>query len=61
MRKVLDAISLRDGFMIATFSMDKGKCSYLGCISGLFGGLRGAPRFTDGWLRVSGYRLGRWK
>ena len=42
-------------------SMDIGKCGYLGCISGWFGALRGAPRVTDGWLKVSGYRLGRWK
>ena len=28
-------------------SMDIGKCGYLGCISGWFGALRGAPRVTD--------------
>ena len=32
--KVLDAILLLDGLILATLSMDKGKCGYLGCISG---------------------------
>ena len=41
--------------------MDEGKRGNLGCISSCFWALRGAPRVTDGWLRVSGYRLGRWK
>ena len=44
-----------------TLGMDKGKCGYVGCISGWFWGLRVAPRVTDGWVRVSGYRLGRRK
>ena len=47
-KKVLDAIFLQDGFILATLSMDKGKCGYLSCISGWFGALRGAPRITDG-------------
>ena len=46
---------------LATFGMDEGKRGNLGCISSCFWALRGAPRVTDGWLRVSGYRLGRWK
>ena len=48
MTEVLDAILLWDGFMLANLNMDKGKCGYLGCISGLFGALRRAPRVTDG-------------
>ena len=32
--EVLDAILLRDGLKLTTFSMDKGKYAYLGCISG---------------------------
>ena len=32
--EVLDEILLRDGLILATLSMDKGKCGYLGCISG---------------------------
>ena len=60
-KDVLDAILLRDGLTLATLSMDKGKCFDLGCISGCFWALRGASRVTDGCLRVSGYRLGRWK
>ena len=47
-KKVLDAILLLDGFILATLSMDKGECDYFGCISGWFGVLRGAPRVTDG-------------
>ena len=59
--KVLEAILLWGGLILATLSMNKGKCGYVGWISGWFGALRGAPRVTEGWLRVSGYRLGRWK
>ena len=33
-KEVLDAILLRDGLKLITFSMDKGKYAYLGCISG---------------------------
>ena len=46
-----------------TLGMDKGKCGYVGCISGWFWALRVPPGVTDGWVRVSGYWLGRriWK
>ena len=54
---ILDVILLQDGFILATLSMDKGK---YGFISGWFGTIRGAPKITDGSLRVSVYRLGRW-
>ena len=47
-KEVLDAILLRDGFRLATLSMDKDKYGYLGWISGWLGALRGAPRVTDG-------------
>ena len=30
----LDKILLQDGLILATLSMDKGKCGYLGSISG---------------------------
>ena len=53
-KEVLDAILLLDGLILATLSMDKGKCGYLGCISCWFGALRGASRVTDGLLSVSG-------
>ena len=43
---VLIAILLWDGFILATLSMDKEKYGYLECISGWFGALRVAPRFT---------------
>ena len=33
-KEVLDAILLQDGLKLTTFSMDKGKYAYLGCISG---------------------------
>ena len=29
-KDILDAILLRDGFILATLSVDKGKCGYLG-------------------------------
>ena len=45
--EVLDAILLWEGLMLATLSMDKGKCGYVGCISGWFWALRVAPRVTD--------------
>ena len=48
MTEVLDAILLWDGLILATLGMDKGKCGYVGCISGWFVALRGAPRVTDG-------------
>ena len=47
-KEVLDAILLWDGFMLANLNMDIRKCGYLGCISGWFWALRGAPRVTDG-------------
>ena len=47
-KEVLDAILLLDGLILSTLSMDRGKCGYLGCISGWFGALSGAPRVTDG-------------
>ncbi len=47
MTEGLDAILLPDGLKLATLSVDKGKCGYLGCISGGFGALMGAPRVTD--------------
>ena len=46
-RDILDAILPLDGFILATLSLDEGKCGYLGCISGLFGDQRGATRVTD--------------
>ena len=58
---VLIAILLWDGFILATLSIDKEKYGNLECISGWFVALRETPRVIDGWLRVSGYRLGRWK
>ena len=45
---ILDANLLRDGLILATLSVDKGKCGYLGCVSGGFGVQRGAPRVVDG-------------
>ena len=57
---VSDAILLRNGLILVTLGMDKGKWGYLGCISGWFGALGGALRVTDGELRVSGYGLGQW-
>ena len=45
---ILDAILLRDIFILATFSVDNQKWGYFGCISGWFGVLREAPRVTDG-------------
>ena len=47
-KEVLDAILLRDGLILATLIMNKGKCGYQGCISGWFCALRGPPRVTDG-------------
>ena len=58
---ILEVILLRDGFIIANLCMDKGKYGYLGCISGWFGTQRRAPKSTDGWLRVSGLSLNRWR
>ena len=47
-KEVLDGILLRDGLILAILGMDKGKCGYVGCISGWFWALRVAPRVTDG-------------
>ena len=47
-KEVLDGILLQDGLILATLSMDKGKCGYVGWISGWFWALRGASRVTDG-------------
>ena len=47
-RWVLDAISLPDSLILATLSVIKGKCGYLGCISGSFGALRVASEVPDG-------------
>ena len=47
-KDILDANFLRDGQMLATFSMGKGKCGYLGCISGWFGALKSTPRAREG-------------
>ena len=69
--RFLDAILLRDGIILGTLSMDKGKWvswvhfwvvyGYHWCISGWFGASRVALKIIEGWLRVSGNRLGRWK
>ena len=54
--EVLDKILVQDGLILATYSMDNGKCGYLGCICGWFGALNGALnwalRVTDGCFRV---------
>ena len=47
-KEVLDGILLQDGLILATLSVDKGKCGYLGGISVGFGALRVGPRVTDG-------------
>ena len=47
-KEVLDAILLGEGLILATLGMNKGKCGYVGCISGWFWALRVAPRVTDG-------------
>ena len=44
---VLDAILLRDGLILATFTMDKRKYGYFGRISGWFEALRDTPRLRD--------------
>ena len=46
-KEVLDAILFREGLILAILGMEKGKCGYVGCISGWFWVLRVAPRFTD--------------
>ena len=47
-KDVLDVILLQDGLILATLSMDKGKCNLLECISGWFGVLKGGPRAKEG-------------
>ena len=47
-KEVLDGIIPWDGLILATLRMDKGKCGYVGCISGWFWALRVAPMVTDG-------------
>ncbi len=47
-KEVLDTILLQDRFILATLSMDKGKCGYFACISGWVWALRVASRVTDG-------------
>ena len=42
-KEVSDAILLWEGLILATLGMDKGKCGYVGCISGWFWALRVAP------------------
>ena len=47
-KEVLGAILLWDGLILVTFSMDKGKCNLLECISGWFSVLKGALRAKEG-------------
>ena len=47
-KEVLDGILLWDGLILAILGMDKGKCAYVGCISGWFWAPRVAPRVKDG-------------
>ena len=54
-RDVLDVILLRNGHILATLGMEKGKCGYVGCTSSWCWALRVAPRVADGSVRVSGY------
>ena len=44
----LNAILQQDSLTLATFGMDEGKRSNLGCISICFWALREIPRVTDG-------------
>ena len=46
--EVSDGILLRNGLILATLGMDKGKCGYVGCISGWFWAPMVVPRVTDG-------------
>ena len=46
-KEVLDTILLRDGLILATLNVDKGKCDYLSWISGWLGALKGTPRVID--------------
>ncbi len=47
-KDILDPILRGVGLILATLSVDKDKCGYLGYISKWSGALRGAPRVTDG-------------
>ena len=47
-KEVLDAILLQEGLLLATLSMNKGKCGYVGYIFGWFWALRVDPSITDG-------------
>ena len=47
-KEVLDAILLREVFILVTLGVYKGKCGHFWCISGRFWAMRGAPRVTDG-------------
>ena len=47
-KDILDAILPRNGFILATLSINKRKWGCLGCIPDWFGALRGAPKVTDG-------------
>ena len=47
-KEVSDGILPWDGLILAILGMGKGKCGGVGCISGWFWALRGAPRVTDG-------------
>ena len=47
-KEVLNGIIPRDGLILATLSMDKGKCGYVGWVSGWFRALSGAHRVPDG-------------
>ena len=47
-KEVLDGIIPRDSLILATLSVDKEKCGYVGWVFGWLRALRGAPRVTDG-------------
>ena len=47
-KEVLGGILLRDGLILATLGVDKGKRGYVGCISGWFWAPRVPPTVTDG-------------
>ena len=45
---LLEANYLLDGLILATLSVDNGKCGHVGGISSWFGVVRGASSFTNG-------------
>ena len=47
-KEVLDGIIPRDGLILATLSMDKGKCGYFGCSFVWFGSVNRVTGVTDG-------------